>query len=172
MGAPDLTYYTVQIPTTHLVTGILRWMEFNYCETQHHAHAQADFFNTLKRYVCLLNFSSYSRIYPSYGDFTIIDEGLQILAYVHRIYGHWGVMILQHDIHVPSMTRNIRFKDDLRGPVTLTHIAMHLAVELSLHISRTHVCYGRESNTQPSAWKGPPLSLNPTARSNTGHISV
>ena len=40
----------------HLVTGILGWMEFNFCETQHHAHAHADFFNTLKRYVCLLSF--------------------------------------------------------------------------------------------------------------------
>ena len=51
------------------------------------------------QYLFVWGFSSNSRIFHSYGDFTIAGEGLQILTYARHCNGH------------------------LRGPVTLTPIA-------------------------------------------------
>ena len=44
------------------------------------------------------------------------------------------------------------YNGHLRGPVTLTPTAKHLAVELSLPIFTTLVCRGWESNTKPFAF--------------------
>ena len=42
------------------------------------------------------------------------------------------------------------YNGNLRGPVTLTPIAEHLAVELSLPVFTTYVCCSWNLNTQPS----------------------
>ena len=46
----------------------------------------------------------------------------------------------------------------LRGPVTLTPIADHLAEELSLPILSPKVCRGWDSNAQPSACRANALT--------------
>ena len=43
------------------------------------------------------------------------------------------------------------YNGHFREPVTLTPIAEHLAVELSLPVFTTKVCCGLDSNIQPSA---------------------
>ena len=71
-------------------------------------------------------FSSHSRIFHSYGDVNIAGEGLQILIYA-RFFGmphHFGT---GHPFILIISER----------PVTLTPIAEHLAVELSLPVVTT-----------------------------------
>ena len=49
--------------------------------------------------------SSRSRIFHSYGDITIADEGLQILTYAWHSWRHWAVRVLQRA--TPTVTRGI-----------------------------------------------------------------
>ena len=48
----------------------------------------------------------------------------------------------------------------LRRPMTLTHIAERLVVELSLLVFTTYVCRCRDSNTQPSACEAKTLFVS------------
>ena len=100
-------------------------------------------------FVCLFvwAFSSYSRIFHSYRDFTITSDGLQILTCARHSWplssegslachaycdtGHPFLMVISEDPwHTP--------------------IAKRLTVELSLPAFKTKVCHGWDSNTQPS----------------------
>ena len=85
--------------------------------------------------------SANSRILHSYGDFTIADEGLQILTFARHIE-QWGFFNVPHRLrHGPTV-----YNGHLRGPVTLTPVAERLAVELSLPVFTNRVCRDRESN--------------------------
>ena len=64
---------------------------------------------------------------------------------------HWEVFSLPYLLWQGVSVHNGR----LRGPLTLTIVAEHLAVELSLPIL---VCGDRDSNTKPSACKGNALT--------------
>ena len=58
----------------------------------------------------------------------------------------WGFFSVPHPLwHWASV-----YNGHLREPVTLTLIAEHLAVELSLPVFTTKVCRSLDSNTQPS----------------------
>ena len=67
---------------------------------------------------CLLvwDLSSHSRIFHSYGDVTVVGEGLQILTYARH---SWPLS-----------------SEGSLGPVTLPPVAERLAVELSLPVLR------------------------------------
>ena len=91
-------------------------------------------------FVCGL--SSQSRFFHSYGDVTIVCEGPQILTYARHSWpltsegylafhtccdtGHPFIMVIPEGASV--------YNGHLRGPLTLTPIAGHLAVELSLPV--------------------------------------
>ena len=55
------------------------------------------------------------------------------------------------------------YNGHLRGPVSLTLNAKHIAVKLSLPVLTTWVCRGRDSNTQPSACRANALTHCPIA---------
>ena len=56
------------------------------------------------------------------------------------------------------MTRESDYNGHRRGPVTLTPIAEHLAMELSQPVFTTYVCRGWDLNTQPSACRANALT--------------
>ena len=108
----------------------------DYCKAFVYIHSTMSWLTTLGfSYVCLFvwGLSSHSRLFHSYGDVTIIGEGLQILTYARH---SWPVSskffivphLLWHGVSV--------YNDHIRGPVTLTHIAELQAVELSLPFLR------------------------------------
>ena len=77
-------------------------------------------------FLCLF-FRFYSRIFHLFGDITIASEGLQILTYARHLWPFFSVPhILWHGQFV--------FNGHLPGPVTLTHNAEYLVVELSLPV--------------------------------------
>ena len=96
--------------------------------------------------------SSSSRIFHSYGDITITGEGFQISTYMYARHS-WSVSTEGSLISVPHLLwhRTSIYNGHLQGPVTPTPVAEHLAVEMSLPVSMTMVCRGRDSNIQPSA---------------------
>ena len=107
-------------------------------------------------FVCL-GFSSNPRIFHSYGDVTITDEGLKIFTYARHL---WPLSserslacqnLLWHGASV--------YDGNLQGPVTLTTIAERLAVELSLPVFTTFVASGiRTSNLPLAGWTLKPIA--------------
>ena len=85
-----------------------------------------------------------------YGDITIAGEGLQILTYARHSWPLSSENSLAHLL----LHRASFYNGHLQGPVTLTPIAEHLAVELSLPVFMTWVSCGWDSNTQPSPMRG------------------
>ena len=83
-----------------------------------------------------LRFSSHSRIFHSYGDVTVNIEGLKFLPMLgthgHLLSSEGSLMWYTYcDTEHPFNNGH------LRGPMTLTHIAEGLAVELSLPVFKT-----------------------------------
>ena len=80
-------------------------------------------------FVCLFVWGllSYLGIFRSFGDVTIVGEGLQILTYA----GHLWPLSSESSLtcHGESV-----YNGHFRGPVTLTPIAELLAEELSLYL--------------------------------------
>ena len=72
----------------------------------------------------------------SFGDVTIIGEGLQL----------WPMLATHNDSFraIPTVGQTILYIGHLREPVTLIPVAERLAVELSLSVLTT--CRDRESN--------------------------
>ena len=83
-------------------------------------------------------FSSHWRIVHSYGDLTI--HTLTIARH------SWP---LSSEGYLACHT-TFFYSGHLRGPMALTPIAKRLTVELSLPVSTTYVCWGFDSNIQPS----------------------
>ena len=96
--------------------------------------------------------SSHSRIFHSYGDVTIADEGLQILTYARHSWPWSSEGSLTCHTYWPTL-----YNGHLRGPVTLTHVAERLTVELSLPVFTTQVCRDPGSDPDhPHARRTPP----------------
>ena len=77
------------------------------------------------------SFLSHSRIFPSYGNVTIADEGLQIwpMLGTHMAIELWGFLSVPHLLwHRASI-----YNGHIRGPVTLTPIAKHLELSLPVY---------------------------------------
>ena len=66
---------------------------------------------------------------------------------VTHCIGQWGFFSVQHLLWHGAFVYN----GHLQGPVTLTPFAERLALELSLPVFTTYVCFDWDSNTQPSA---------------------
>ena len=83
-------------------------------------------------FVCLFvwDFTSHLRIFHSYGDVTITGEGLQILTLF------WILWSLSSEGSLACHGASV-YNGHLRGPVTLTPVREHLAVELSLPVFTT-----------------------------------
>ena len=83
-------------------------------------------------------FSSHSRMFHSYRDVTIAGEGLQILTYARH---SWTLSSEERFFSVSHLMwhRASVSNGHLLGPVTLAHIAEHLAVELSLPVFTTRL---------------------------------
>ena len=102
-------------------------------------------------------FTSHSRIFHSYGDFTITDEGLQILAYAWPLSSEGSLESHTNCKHPFIMGH-------LQGPVTLTH-----AFCRALSSGAVTTCFcdlglcGWDLNTQPSAWEAKALTDCATA---------
>ena len=83
-------------------------------------------------YFCLV-FLSHSRIFHLIGDVANTGEGLQILTCTRQLHvwllRSWGSLTYI----IPSVTRVIVYIVNLRGHMTLTHIAKCLSVELSFN---------------------------------------
>ena len=96
--------------------------------TLHMLHSNFCYFIVL--FYLFIYFSYHSRVFHSYGDFTITVEGLQILTHArHKAIEQWGFFSVPNlQWHGASV-----YNGHLRGPVTLTPVAERLAVELSLH---------------------------------------
>ena len=88
-------------------------------------------------FVCLFrvqSFSSHLRIFPSFGDVTIADEGFKISPMLGT-YGHWAVgsFCVPHLLwHVASV-----YYGRLRRPVTHTPVTEGLSAKLSLPVLTT-----------------------------------
>ena len=74
-------------------------------------------------------------------------------------HGHWGFFSVPHLLWQGASVYN----GHLRGPKTLTPVAGHLAVELSLPVFTTWVCRDWDSNSQPSACEANALTHYATA---------
>ena len=94
----------------------------------------------------VLGFSSYSRIFHSYGDSPLPLKAANFdLCSALMAIEQLGFFSVPHLLwHGASV-----FNSHVHGPVTLTLIAKHLAVELSLPVFKTCVCHIWDSNTQP-----------------------
>ena len=95
-------------------------------------------------------FTSHSRIFNSYADVTITAEELHFdLCSTFIAIEQWWFFsvsrLLWHRASVCSA--------HLWGPLTLTPVAEHLAVELSQPVFTTYVYRGWVLNTKPSAYE-------------------
>ena len=82
-------------------------------------------------FVCLEFFVPLERIFPSYGNVTIADEGLQIwpMLGTHMAIELWGFLSVPHLLwHGASI-----YNGHIGGPVTLTPIAKHLELSLPVY---------------------------------------
>ena len=83
-------------------------------------------------FVCLIwFFSSYSRILHSYEDDNITGKGLQMFTYARHSWSLSSEISLACHTYCATYRTSV-YKSHLWGPVTLTRIAEHLVVELSL----------------------------------------
>ena len=85
----------------------------------------------MRKVVCLFvrGFTSYLRIFHSDGDVTITGKGLKNLCSALMVFEQWCFFSVPHLMwHGTSV---------YQGPVTLSPIAEHLAVKLSLHVFTT-----------------------------------
>ena len=92
-----------------------------------------------------LEFLSHSNIFHFFGDVTIFGEGLQNLTSVRHSWSFSSEGSLACHAYCDTGHPFIMVISDL-GPVTLTPIAERLAVELSLPVLTTQVCFDRKSN--------------------------
>ena len=74
-------------------------------------------------------------------------------------HGHWGFFSVPHLLWQGASVYN----GHLRGPKTLTPVAGHLAVKLSLPVFTTWVCRDWDSNSQHSACEANALTHYATA---------
>ena len=105
-----------------------------------------------------LGFTSHSRVFHSYWDVIITDEGLQILTYARFL---WSLRFLKRATR--TVTRDIHlYNGHLWEFMSLTseYVAERFAVELPLSVFTTLVCCSWGFNTQrPHARR----TLSPTA---------
>ena len=99
--------------------------------------------------LCVWCFSSHSRVFHSYRDFTITGEGQQILTYA------WHSWPLSSEgslaCHACCDTGAFVYYGHFPGPATLTPIAERLTVDLSQPFLTAQVYRRWDQNTQHSA---------------------
>ena len=117
-------------------------------------------------YLFVWSFSPYSNIFHSFGDVTNASEGLQILTYARHLLPLRSEGSLECHTYCDTGHPFIMVIN-LRGLVTLTPVADHLAVELSQPILTTSVHHNWNSNTQPSTCRTTALTHCATAAVNT-----
>ena len=95
------------------------------------------------KFYCLLRFSSHSRIFHTYGDVNFYRWGLQIFQPVGSIE-QWGFFVC-------DVTRFSFIWSSLRTRDTHTCCRRFSNGAVFILVLTTKVCWGRDSNTQPSA---------------------
>ena len=93
---------------------------------------------TIYVFICLFvrGLSSRSRIFHSYGDVSITDEGLPILTYARHSWSLSSEDYLSCHTYILWHGASV-YNGHIQGPVTLTPIFERLAAELSLPVLKT-----------------------------------